>query len=80
MDDTYWKDFAFREIAWWEERYEEHLKKGDTNFCEYLLYDERSNFVQMRKFLYERFLIEYIPFALRKRSERECLKQLEFEF
>lgn len=72
-----WKDWCYREIAWWENVYAEKLKAGETEFCEYLLHDGRSKFRQVIDFLYERFLIEYVPIALRKHEEREPLKQLE---
>ena len=80
MGDEYWKSFAFKEIAWWEDVYAQKQKEGKTEYCNYLLHDKRSKFRQAIDFLYERFLIEYIPLALRKRSERECLRQLELEF
>lgn len=78
--DDYWKDFCYREIAWWEDVYAEKLKEGKTEYCNYMLHDKRSAFRQVIDFLYEKYLIEYVPIGLRKRSETEPLKQLELEF
>ena len=72
--DIIFRDLAIKEVEYWTEIYKREKQKGNERYARFILEDKNSNLNQAKKYLYDKFLIEFDENKL-KEKQTPCSRQ-----